>query len=65
MSLLLIVGNYFLWSLFTLVSGVIGGYGLAAGFDGFKRTKLWLKNNKNSNYVSGLEEEMLAGGAKT
>ncbi len=61
MSILLLIGNYFLWALFTLVSGLIGGYGLAAGFDAFKRSKEWMRNK---NYINNLEEEMLASAQK-
>ena len=61
MSILLLVGKFLLWALFTLVSGLIGGYGLAAGFDAFKKTKEWMKNK---NYINNLEEEMLGAATK-
>ena len=68
MSLLLVVGNFFLWSLLSLVSGIIGGYGLAAGFDGFKRTKAWVEqreaDKKNESYLTNLEEEFMAGATR-
>ena len=57
MELLIIASNYFLWALITLISGLIGGYGIAAGFDGYKRTKDWFKNK---NHIVNSEVEMLA-----
>jgi hypothetical protein len=67
MSLLLIIGNVFLWSLLTIVSGFMGGLGLAGGFHVFKATKDWLaakRNKENSkDYLGELEQQFLGGAA--
>lgn len=60
MELLLLLGNYLLWALLTILSGCVGGFGLAMGFDAFKKTKSWFSGRKNKKYLNQLEEELLA-----
>jgi hypothetical protein len=71
MSLLLIVGQYFIWSLFTILSGFLGGVGLAGGFAAFKsirdkfaEKKDEVNHEKNRNYLDSLEQQV-AGAAVT
>ena len=61
MSLLLLLGQFLLWAILSLVSGVIAGYGLSIGFDGFKKTKEWVEKRKNENYLTGLEKKVILG----
>jgi hypothetical protein len=64
MSLLIICGQLFLWSLLTILSGLMGGIGLAAGFAAFKGIKekfsdMKTKSNheKNRSYLDSLEQQ--------
>ena len=60
MTLLFIIGNYFLWALLTILSGCVGGFGLALGFHSFKKIKDLFKAKKNKNYLNELEQELIA-----
>lgn len=68
MSLLLFLGNFLLWSLLTIISGLMGGIGLAGGFAAFKGIQNFFNEakderieKKNRNYLDGLEAAMAAG----
>ena len=65
MSMLLLVGNLFLWALLTILSGFMGGVGLAGGFAAFKSLKNKFSNKvdelqeeKNKNYLDSLEQQV-------
>ncbi len=65
MSILLFLGQFFLWSLLTILSGCMGGIGLAAGFATFKGIKNYFteakeeaNHEKNRNYLDSLEQQV-------
>ena len=58
MNLIFLIGNYLLWAFLTILSGAVGGFGLAAGFYSFKRTKEWIQHKRNKSYIK--EEEFMA-----
>jgi len=61
-SLLLWAGLSFLIKvIITLFFAFVGGLGLAAGFDFYKKFKTSWSKKKNQSYVDNLQEEVLAG----
>jgi len=59
-SLLLWIGlDFFIRCFIALFFAVIGGLGLAAGFELFKYLKSWRKDKSNKAYIEGVVDEYL------
>lgn len=56
MALLLVTSQFLVWGIITLLSGLLGGIGLASGFELFRSIRDKITNRKNKKYVSDLEE---------